>query len=149
MLILNADSSILQLARILDLQFSEVAVHVTIDRGLDLANDGSTEQSKPLAEEPVLGSVLSYRLRSFTISNQPGQTYGVLSTAISLQGLSIDVTHPKANGKAGELWFLCSVLQIHADMATSSTYPVWSIRGAQDSGNCLLAYGKMEFYASL
>ena len=43
------------------------------------------------ADADVVGSVVSYRLRSFSLQNSSNDGYGVLATDIQLQGLSIDV----------------------------------------------------------
>lgn len=43
------------------------------------------------ADADVVGSVVSYRLRSFSLQNSSNDAYGVLATDIQLQGLSIDV----------------------------------------------------------
>jgi len=40
----------------------------------------------------VIGSTVSYRLRSFTLKNVANDGYGVLATDLQLHGLSIDVT---------------------------------------------------------
>lgn len=90
----------MQFVRMMDINFNDIALRITIDRGLS-SSPSDQGQHKKAADSEVLGSVLSYRLRSFSVRNEAAETYGVLLTDISLQGLSIDCTQPDLNEQKG------------------------------------------------
>lgn len=85
----------------LDVQLQDLALHITIDRGLDFSNESDVAPGKAHPLNEVLGSVLSYRLRSLSMKHEAAETYGVLSTELSLQGFSIECAQPQNANQPG------------------------------------------------
>ena len=110
-----------QMARMLDIQLRDINLHITVDRTLKMEAEPAAPAARGSADAEVIGSVVSFRLRSFTVRNAANDGYGVLSTDIQLHGLSVDVQQgPDRKGKSLAAFVQRALTQARCSMSVGS-----------------------------
>ncbi|KAK9808775.1 hypothetical protein WJX72_003363 [[Myrmecia] bisecta] len=80
-----------QIVRRSEVTWRDVGFAITLDKAVDHVLDHHEGPSRSLLEADGIGSALAVKLRSLTVQNRCGQTYGVLATDLQLKGLSVEV----------------------------------------------------------
>lgn len=98
--------------RLLEVNLHNLSIAITLDQCLPWEVDHRGQPVRvPTAEEGI-GSTLTAKLQRLNVHNGSAEGYGVLSTAISVQGISFDIEQAKAGNHACPVaYFFISGLQ--------------------------------------
>lgn len=83
--------------RLLEVDLRNISIAVTLDRCLPLGSDNRGAPIRAPTAAEGLGSTLTLKLQGLTVHNSGADSYGVLSTDVSLRGISVDIEQPPAS----------------------------------------------------